>query len=502
MAASTITRDTWTNDSGTPANPVGDGTLIGNTQLQNHIYARIDELFAGAGAYATLTLGGKLAAEGFGTHTFAAGGSGAHLISVRNTAAGTTNVAGYELGNDASASAGALRVTASSFTASGSSPQDGLALVGGRAGGISIAAEHASGALRFYTGGTTLRTWIDSAGNCYIGTAGSGTPRRLQIVGAGAATISDGSDKGASVLVSDTGGGAGNGGAIEFGAGYGSFAQPYFAAIKGSLTGSGDNTVGDVTIWTRPVSTDSGLTELARLTNLGMLLLGDTANAKMTRGLTVNQGGADDEIITIKSSDVAHAFTNDTEADSYGTIRKAANASGGISMSGYTSDSNAVHITGQYTNGDATKGTTAAAPLVLVGNKLNVNTAGAMGANENILVVRNNTTTRFILDADGDSHQDVGTAWTNFDAFDDLALLNGLSAALAPDGDPLKMQFAGWVKAHRSELERLRLVTFNEDGHHFINWSRLHMVAIGAIRQVSARISTLERTIHALDEGR
>jgi hypothetical protein len=63
MAASTITRDTWTNDTGTAAAPNLDGTVINNAALQNNVYARIDELFSGAGSYTTLTLGGSLSVE-------------------------------------------------------------------------------------------------------------------------------------------------------------------------------------------------------------------------------------------------------------------------------------------------------------------------------------------------------------------------------------------------------------------------------------------------------
>jgi hypothetical protein len=64
MAASTITRDTWTNDTGTAANPNADGTVINNAALQNNVYARVDELFSGAGSYTTLTIGGKISVEG------------------------------------------------------------------------------------------------------------------------------------------------------------------------------------------------------------------------------------------------------------------------------------------------------------------------------------------------------------------------------------------------------------------------------------------------------
>src|SRR5690606_5426627 len=113
----------------------------------------------------------------------------------------------------------------------------------------------------------------------------------------------------------------------------------------------------------------------------------------------------------------------------------------------------------------------------------------------NIAAFMNGTTTRFILDADGDSHQDVGTSWTNFDDHDDLALLNLLSAHVTRPDDPLRAGFVEWLEQSREPLERNGIVTFNADGHHFINWSRAHMLEIGAIRQLGARVAALEQAL-------
>jgi hypothetical protein len=96
--------------------------------------------------------------------------------------------------------------------------------------------------------------------------------------------------------------------------------------------------------------------------------------------------------------------------------------------------------------------------------------------------------TRFILDSDGDSHQDVGTAWTNFDSEDDIAVLDAVSVSLAREGDPLREEFVKHYEERRDLIEALpgkKLMTFNSDGHHFMNMSRLAMVHTGAIRQLA-----------------
>lgn len=163
MAASTITRDTWTNDTGTPSAPNADGTILNNNVLQNHIYARIDAMFAGAGAYVTFTLGGLFKAEGFGLHEFTAGSAGSNAVQVKNTTAGTGNAAYFQASGD---SGNALQViqTSSTFTTAGDSPQDGGVLRESGAGGLNISTTHASGMVRVYTGsGTIQRFQINGA---------------------------------------------------------------------------------------------------------------------------------------------------------------------------------------------------------------------------------------------------------------------------------------------------------------------------------------------------
>ena len=144
-----ISRSTWTDDTGTPAAPAGDGTPIDNAELQK-IYANVDAMIAAA-----ISFGATVSAEGLGTHLFSAGDAGSNVIRVRNTSAGATNLGGVEIGNDADADLGRLWALASSYTATGALKQNGVALRAMGAGGLSLAAEHASGDLRGYARGTS-----------------------------------------------------------------------------------------------------------------------------------------------------------------------------------------------------------------------------------------------------------------------------------------------------------------------------------------------------------
>lgn len=223
-----------------------------------------------------------------------------------------------------------------------------------------------------------------------------------------------------------------------------------------------------------------------------------TLNTGNTGGITVDQAALDDEILSFKSSDVAHGITSVTETDVYGAFRKSDSNLGGIRLDGYTEDVRALDFRADVTAVDATKSAAGNGCLNIRGSLKSGTTITSLTANSNIICVQDHTTTRFILDSDGDSHQDVGTAWTNFDEHDDVALLNRLSAHVSRRDDPLRQSFGRWLQESRDDLQRLKLVTFNDDGHHFVNMSRLSMLHTGAIRQLGAKLDKIEVMLQRL----
>lgn len=113
----------------------------------------------------TLSPIGVVTVNGFGAHTFSGGGTGGNYIRLRNTTAGTGNDARIYIDADGSIGDGlSLNHTSSTYTAAGIFAQAGSAVFGQSSGGLSVAATHASGEIRFYTGGTTLRGTMAAAG--------------------------------------------------------------------------------------------------------------------------------------------------------------------------------------------------------------------------------------------------------------------------------------------------------------------------------------------------
>src|SRR3990167_6437508 len=117
------------------------------------------------------------------------------------------------------------------------------------------------------------------------------------------------------------------------------------ASFGGNWTNAG-RTVADLGIVTTVdinggtldgVTIATGLTwSAAQNFGANIVYINDTANADMTTGLTINQGAADNEALALKSSDVNHTWT-DTEADTYGLMRKGEATSGGLVVQGIKS---------------------------------------------------------------------------------------------------------------------------------------------------------------------
>ena len=169
----------------------------------------------------------------------------------------------------------------------------------------------------------------------------------------------------------------------------------------------------------------------------GPHFIGDTANASNTGGLTINQAALDNEILSFKSSDVAHGLTDEAETDTYAAFQKVDAVAGGIHIRGFKEGNygtNAVKIDG-FADGaglSATQTTSGSGGITLQYNGHNESNAiENLNANGVVFAIRGNTIggairTLFIVDEDGDVLVDGSTSLTAFDAWDDAALLRSL----------------------------------------------------------------------------
>ena len=179
--------------------------------------------------------------------------------------------------------------------------------------------------------------------------------------------------------------------------------------------------------------------------------------------LMLNQGADDGNILEFKSSDVAHGITDVADTETYGLLRKAVAASGGIRIDGLKDAGDlsgyAMMLVGTLGEAaDTTKSVSGHGVVVLQGGVISGSTGPAVvGADGNVVTIRSHETTRFIFDAEGEMHSDaVIGAGDDWDGEDDLQLAADLS----------RMPKAKWdqvVRYHAEDFERAGLVTLSTD---------------------------------------
>ena len=196
-------------------------------------------------------------------------------------------------------------------------------------------------------------------------------------------------------------------------------------------TPAGNDTPGLLSFLTT-VAGATGATERMRIGSAGSVYIGDTANGSMTQGLTINQGAADNEILALKSSDVAHGVTVFAETDTYGRHRKYDGATGGYGVSGFTEGAIGLDLMAVVTSENSTKSASGTGAIQIDGRLKASTSAGAMSANANILTVGSNGAIKFIVDVDGDTWQNGGATFG-----DDITLAADKSLNL-PQGANVK----------------------------------------------------------------
>jgi len=231
-------------------------------------------------------------------------------------------------------------------------------------------------------------------------------------------------------------------------------------------------------------------TEVFRVNESPWMGLNETSNACVVVGMTINQGANDTEIMAFKSSDVAHGVTSIAETDTYGSISKWSGDIGGMRMVGITETAIGAVLTGIGGSDSANQNSSANAYIILQAAKSSGSSIGAVGTNANLVVIRDYTTTTFCFDKEGSAHAEV--EWTTFDEYDDVALLSDLEEALLANQDPVKEGFSDFLRYNRDALERARIVNFGDNGKAMVNFTRLSMLLVGAVRQLGDRLALVE----------
>jgi hypothetical protein len=230
----------------------------------------------------------------------------------------------------------------------------------------------------------------------------------------------------------------------------------------------------------------------------GINFIGDTANGSMTSGLTINQTTADNEILALKSSDIAHGMTSDTETDTYFFIKKSSATAGAPDVVGLGEGSQGIRILGQCVSANTAKSTSASAPIIFRGVKKSSASNTVMGSDENVVVIEGCTAgPGFIFDAEGSMHSNAANAV--YDEYDDAQLVRTIDRSLSTRG-LIASKFDEFVQYRHEDLAEAGLVGRDDDGspNNYVNWMHLSKLHNGAIWQQHEKHENLLRAVYEL----
>jgi hypothetical protein len=274
--------------------------------------------------------------------------------------------------------------------------------------------------------------------------------------------------------------------------------------------------------------------EVMRLTNAGMLLVGDDANANMTQGLTINQGAADDHILAFKSSDVATGLVKSgsplpqaTETDDWLVFSKvvAGTAGGGARLTALAEDESGVDVSLQFLayGGQAvtTKAINNAQGLIdfIVSEHDGSNALAAITANGNVFSIRAYMDpgdgggvgyhTRFTIDEDGDVYSPTTNAHIAYsDNYDDAQLIRALDHAKSAAGHEgiIRQSWDDFVQYNEQDLIDARILGAPVAEGGMTNVTQLQRLHNGAIwqgyvkqQEMQEKIDTLENRLLAIE---
>jgi hypothetical protein len=197
-------------------------------------------------------------------------------------------------------------------------------------------------------------------------------------------------------------------------------------------------------------------------------------------------------------------MTDLAETDTYGVAQKAAAATGGTKLMGFAEGGIGLRLEGLQTSCWTGEAADQYGAATIQGWVKSSATAGALSADQNVLAIATGNTVRLIVKGDGDIYMDtVVNENQSFDIYDDIALLDTYRAVSQNRTPDARGVFQGFTEENAKVLEEAKIITRNDDGHHFVSTKGLNGLIIDSIRQVNhkleAKIKRLEDKLLALE---
>ena len=241
-----------------------------------------------------------------------------------------------------------------------------------------------------------------------------------------------------------------------------------------------------------------GGNERMRIDNDANISFKDSA-PDTTKGVCINQGDADGNILTLKSSDVAHGITSSFETDTFAAFRKQSATGGGLAISALSEGTEVLKFNISQTDGITTKSTSAMGAVIVGVSQKSGTGVNAVGTDDNLMVITNYINTQFIFDAEGTFHSNVGTA--TYDKYEDAHLVRAMDLSTSTKG-LIASKFDEFIQYKHEDLADAKIVGRDEDGtpNTMVNWTAMSQLHNGAIWQQYEKHQKLASAFYKLAE--
>ena len=294
-----------------------------------------------------------------------------------------------------------------------------------------------------------------------------------------------------------------------------SAAAATWSTAAGVLTIDGDDGIVLNTGGSGNVQVNESLVVGVDDTGYDVKFFGATAGAYMlwdesADALHLNQGTTDSVLFSVSSSDVTHGMTAQAPATTFGLIRQANPDEGGLRLDGFTSGKYGIRMRGFYHTDDTAKSTSAIGGINLESYKRSGTDAGNPGTNANLVVFYSSGSARFAFDTDGDLHLDAGggagsadptsahsegiLGYNVYDGEPDWQVARAIHASLVPETG-FGREHQALVERFRPVLEKRGIVTYNDDGHHFLATKRLALFQLDGLYQIGEAVVAMAKTL-------
>jgi hypothetical protein len=228
---------------------------------------------------------------------------------------------------------------------------------------------------------------------------------------------------------------------------------------------------------------------------------GETAPDVDPGGITLDQNANSSNILTFKSSEVAHTMTTHAEADTFAAFSKSSGSSGGLGIRAFMETVNAMIFRGFHTNENTTQARTGGDATFIFDSCLasgtDVSTNDASG---NMVAFRDNTTARVFITGDGDVFADRTFQDSAFDHYDDAHLVRAFDLSTENRNGVIDSKFDDFIKYNSQKLADLNILGKETDGtpSTFVNINGLQRLHNGAIWQQYEKHQRLAEAVYEM----